>query len=65
MPIFNALLKYACCVAGEQEEDDIAAPVRLPTPEPAAPGYGEPGRPHQDFVEDQEILRPGNTGRIW
>ena len=66
MPIFNALLKYACCVAGEQEEDDIAAPVRLPTPEPAAPGYGEPGRPHQDFVEDearkywQDMVNPGS-----
>ena len=63
MPIFDNLRKLVCCAAREQYEPE--APVRRPAPEHVATETGEPGRPYQDYVEDearkywQEMVKTG------
>ena len=69
MPIFNRLRKLACCVAQDREEQEVnieMAPLILPKPEPDSPEPAAPGRPHQDFVENearkywQDMVNPGS-----
>ena len=51
MPIFDNLRKLVCCAVREQYEPE--APARRPAPEHGATETGEPGRPYQDYVEDE------------
>ena len=63
MPIFDTLRKLVCCAAREQYEPE--APARRPAPEHGATETGDPGRPYQDYVEDearkywQEMVKTG------
>ena len=56
MPLSTALRKLLCCAPGEQEETE--APQRRPVQEPVAGRPVQPGRPYQDYVENE-------TERYW
>ena len=56
MPLSTALRKLLCCAPREQEEAE-APPIRA-EPEPVADEPVQPGRPYQDYVENE-------TERYW
>ena len=56
MPLLPTLQKVVCCARPEREEAE--APPRRPVQEPVAGRPVQPGRPYQDYVENE-------TERYW